>query len=232
MSSLNLRTLAALGVAALLSGCGGCGGCSGEPETRLPPDAGAVALAPPPVAPTPPPPPPPAEPEVSPEEQARLEAMKAKLLGQKTPAELEAEAIARAAAEAQAAEEAARLAAAETRAPSRRRPKPSTDEDEEPELPTGPTTLSDAQFSSVVGGWRGVAHCLATTTIRGQERNGALSLGFTVSRDGLVKEVRVLSTSNDVAAQIAPCVSRGASKLKFPSFTAEDPAEKEAKFVF
>jgi len=92
--------------------------------------------------------------------------------------------------------------------------------------------LSDATFYSVVGSWRGMKTCLASSQSGSRGGNGALSVSFTIGQDGSVLSSRVSSASNDTAREIAPCVEEKAKKLKFPAFAGIDEVSKEAKFVF
>ena len=129
--------------------------------------------------------------------------------------------------------------------PARTRPRPvdrrPADEPDEPEesveedVPVEeeiPGTLSDSRFHAVVHSWRGVKNCLKTTAIRGELKNGAVSVAFTIRPDGTVKTSKIQSTSNDTARQVAPCIRRQAAKIRFPAFSGGDPVNKEAKFVF
>ena len=95
-----------------------------------------------------------------------------------------------------------------------------------------PGTLSDSRFHAVVHNWRGVKNCLKTTAIRGEMRNGAVSVEFSIRPDGTVKTCKIRNTSNDTARQVAPCIRRQAMKIRFPAFSGAEPIDKEAKFVF
>ncbi|MEO1335148.1 MAG: AgmX/PglI C-terminal domain-containing protein, partial [Myxococcota bacterium] len=93
------------------------------------------------------------------------------------------------------------------------------------------SNLSDMAFQDTVNSWRGMRTCLARSTLRGTDRNGAMKVAFKIRGDGSVSNCEVVETSNSVAATIAPCVERSARRIKFPAFGGEE-VEKQAKFVF
>ena len=102
-----------------------------------------------------------------------------------------------------------------------------------PSLPEPPARLSDAQFESVVGDWRGVKSCVATNRPRGGEvQNGALSVQFTIAGNGAVEAARVEEASGAFAQALAPCVERKAMRLSFPDFGGKEAVTRSAKFVF
>ena len=114
-----------------------------------------------------------------------------------------------------------------------RRRRPLVEEIEEgPMEPEGPTSLSDYDFQSTVGNWSGVKSCIATSSQRGEEVNGALAVAFTVGADGTVVESKVVETSNEHAETIAPCVEKKARHIRFPTFAGTEQVTKTAKFVF
>lgn len=99
----------------------------------------------------------------------------------------------------------------------------------------GPETssLSDGAFQSVITDWNGMKRCLASNSGRLGRTSGALRVAFTIRGDGQVIKSEVVETSNEDARAIAPCVERGARRLRFPAFAAaSDEVEKTAKFVF
>ncbi|MEM7675451.1 MAG: AgmX/PglI C-terminal domain-containing protein [Myxococcota bacterium] len=108
-----------------------------------------------------------------------------------------------------------------------RRPAIIDDVVEEPEV----RDLSDAAFQDAVNSWRGMRTCLARSTLRGTDRNGAMKVAFKIRNDGSVSNCEVVETSNSVAETIAPCVERSARRIRFPAFNG-DEVEKQAKFVF
>jgi hypothetical protein len=115
--------------------------------------------------------------------------------------------------------------------PMRRRAR-HVEEIDEPSGPEEPTSLSDYDFQYTVGNWSGVKSCLATNAQRGEEIKGAIAVAFTVGGDGTVKESKVISTSNERAETIAPCVEKKARHIRFPTFAGNDRVTKTAKFVF
>lgn len=95
------------------------------------------------------------------------------------------------------------------------------------------TSLSDYQFQSAVGNWRGVKACLAQKAQQQKDDpTGALKVSFTISDHGEVVATKVYDFSNDLAKSLGDCVEREAKRVKFPAFTAAEPVVKEAKFVF
>lgn len=98
-------------------------------------------------------------------------------------------------------------------------------------VPVGPPTLSDYDFQSAVNAWRGMRTCLAKSSLRGTDRNGAMKIAFRIRGDGSVADAQVVETSNEVASAIAPCVQESARRIRFLAFGGKD-VEKEAKFVF
>ena len=102
------------------------------------------------------------------------------------------------------------------------------DEDLSPIEETG---LSDSKFYRVVGSWRGMKRCLATTAVRG-ERQGAIKIKFEIAKDGSVTDSQIEDASNETAREISDCVNRQARKIRFPAFAGMDSVEKQAKFVF
>ena len=242
MTNVTMRrqSIAAMILAAVALAMGGCSGCAPKPKKKAPvvheaPPASELIVRgePDPIGDAAP------EPDeaavqaaldAEAEKKAELEQMAATLLG-KNNKDPHAGAVVAAAR--------GRGSPSITRAPPRRRSRPEpaeeveepSDDELEPE-PEIAETLTDARFSRVVADWRGVKRCLSTTAIRGPQRNGALSISFKIGPDGAVQSSIVSDTSNDVARQIAPCVSRQAKKIRFPAYTNVEIVNKEAKFVF
>lgn len=96
------------------------------------------------------------------------------------------------------------------------------------------SSLSDFQFQSAVGNWRGVKACLSAKAqqAKADDPTGALKVSFTISDHGDVVSTKVYDFSNEMAKSLADCVEREAKRVKFPAFTAAEPVVKEAKFVF
>lgn len=96
------------------------------------------------------------------------------------------------------------------------------------------SSLSDFQFQSAVGNWRGVKACLSAKAQQAKpdDPTGALKVAFTISDHGDVVSTKVYDFSNEMAKSLADCVEREAKRVKFPAFTAAEPVVKEAKFVF
>jgi hypothetical protein len=105
-------------------------------------------------------------------------------------------------------------------------------EPETAEVPEDPAMLSDAQFQSALGNWRGVKTCLAQQATPQQDTSGALKIKFTISGQGAVVTSQVYDFSNDSARNLADCLEREARRVKFPTFTSAEAITKEAKFVF
>jgi hypothetical protein len=99
-------------------------------------------------------------------------------------------------------------------------------------VPEDPAMLSDAQFQSALGNWRGVKTCLAQQATPQQDTSGALKIKFTISGQGAVVTSQVYDFSNDSARNLADCLEREARRVKFPTFTSAEAITKEAKFVF
>ena len=119
--------------------------------------------------------------------------------------------------------------------PRRRRRRRVVTEEPEPEEPEGPGSLSDGKFQAVIADWVGMKRCLARNANRFRRggASGALKLSLTIRGDGTVTKSEVVDASNSIARALAPCVERGAKRLRFPSFAGiSEHVEKTAKFVF
>jgi hypothetical protein len=128
---------------------------------------------------------------------------------------------------------AAEVAAAPSRGGRRRAvaPRPSSPVLEE-ELDEGDDSLSDSDFQSTIGAWRGMQSCLVGQGARGPEGKSALRVSMTIRPDGAVSHSKVVDASNAFAENMAPCVERQARRLRFPAFTAGTEVTKVAKFIF
>lgn len=164
----------------------------------------------------------PTEPEPTPEEAAAKKAQ--------VDAQLARDLLALGAGPAPTAAPAAAAAAAPAKRKVRRMDFSS--EPETADVPEDPAMLSDAQFQSALGNWRGVKTCLAQQATPQQDTSGALKIKFTISGQGAVVTSQVYDFSNDSARNLADCLEREARRVKFPTFTSAEAITKEAKFVF
>lgn len=164
----------------------------------------------------------PTEPELTPEEAAAKKAQ--------VDAQLARDLLALGAGPAPTAAPAAAAAPAPAKRKVRRME--FTAEPETADVPEDPAMLSDAQFQSALGNWRGVKTCLAQQTNPQQDTSGALKIKFTISGQGAVVTSQVYDFSNDSARNLADCLEREARRVKFPTFTSAEAITKEAKFVF
>ena len=164
----------------------------------------------------------PTEPELTPEEAAAKKAQ--------VDAQLARDLLALGAGPAPTAAPAAAAAAAPAKRKVRRME--FSAEPETADVPEDPAMLSDAQFQSALGNWRGVKTCLAQQATPQQDTSGALKIKFTISGQGAVVTSQVYDFSNDSARNLADCLEREARRVKFPTFTSAEAITKEAKFVF
>lgn len=102
---------------------------------------------------------------------------------------------------------------------------------DEPE-PAASGGLSDFEFQSAVGGWKGVRACLDESSALFDDPTGALQIAFTIKEDGSVAGLKVVDASTPVAQKIAPCVEKRAKRIKFPAFAGSEEITRTAKFVF
>jgi len=93
-------------------------------------------------------------------------------------------------------------------------------------------TLSDASFSEVMSGWRGIKTCVKSITSRGLGGSGAIKVSFKINADGSVKSSKVANATNLIAERVGNCVTRQARKIQFPAYAGAEIVSKEAKFVF
>lgn len=96
----------------------------------------------------------------------------------------------------------------------------------------GPVGLSDSEFQSTIGEWKGLSRCLAQSAGRMTDRSGALELAFSIMPDGSVAKCDVVRAGSAAAQAIAPCVAQKARRMRFPSFGGSEATERTAKFVF
>jgi hypothetical protein len=94
------------------------------------------------------------------------------------------------------------------------------------------STLTDASFSEVMNGWRGIKACVKSVTSRGLGGSGALKVSFKINSDGSVKESKIANASNPIAQRVGSCITRQARNIQFPAYAGASIVKKEAKFVF
>jgi len=94
------------------------------------------------------------------------------------------------------------------------------------------STLTDASFSEVMNGWRGIKACVKSVTSRGLGGSGALKVSFKINADGSVEESKIANASNPIAQRVGNCITRQARNIQFPAYAGANIVKKEAKFVF